>query len=276
MNLTRMGQLFPGALAEQSYLTKHIGVIAYDLPAHRNIVDKILVPGIEAQGGKVTDRVFTKVDYGDLGSQTANAVLAFRQHGVDRVVFFAPGGGAPLLFAKQADSQGYYPRLGVSTLDCPGPCMTPGGGGLDIPVKSVQGAVGFGYTPAYDTGGYDPYAKPSSLMTACWHTANGRLGTHMPKDGGAAIDFSLRVCDMVRFVVQALAPATGAPLERQGVGALVERVGSGFQSIWVNGTQFGARHHDGANRYALLGFVSDCGDGKGCWRYRSSFRTSPY
>lgn len=274
MNLTRMAELFPGALREESFLTKHMAVIAYDLPATRSLTEKVLIPGIKAEGGLVTDKVFTKVDYGDLGSQTANAVLTFRQHNVDRVVFFAPGGGAPLLFSKQADSQGYYPRLGVSTLDCPGPCMTPGNG-LNVPAKSVQGAVGFGYTPAYDTGGFDPYAKPTALMSACWAAANKRLGTHMPKDGGSAIDFALRVCDMTNFLRQALEPATGKTLLQDNVGGLVEGLGTSFQSVWVKGTNFGPSRHDGASRYALLGFVSDCGDGNGCWRYSSSFRQSP-
>ncbi|MHB8507357.1 MAG: hypothetical protein ACYDGR_01750 [Candidatus Dormibacteria bacterium] len=275
-DITRVARLMPAAFQEEGFITQHMGVIAYDTPGIRNIVQNTLVPGLEARGGKVgADIVYSSIDYQDAGSQTAAAVVKFRGDGVDRVVFFAPGGGVPLLFTKQADSQGYYPRLGISTLDCPSACLTPGGP-TALPAASVKGAVGLGYSKWRDTNGYDPHANPTSLMNACWTTVNRRTGSTYPQGDYLTADYSLRVCEQFAFIAQTLAPAVGRTLLRSQIGQYAALLGGSFQSMYVPSTHFAAGHLDGVNAYSLLAWNQDCDHkGNGCFNYTSGYREMP-
>jgi ABC-type branched-subunit amino acid transport system substrate-binding protein len=273
MTLTRIAKLLPATLAEQGFLTKSMAVIAYDIPTTRQVTEEVLIPEIQKRGGAVIDKVYSAVSYEDLGRQMSAAVLRFNGK-VDRVVFMAPGGGAPLLFTKQADAQRYYPRLGVSTLDCPGPCLTPADAS-SVPKRSMVGAIGLGYVPLYDTGGYDPWANPTAKMRACWDAANRATGSSYP--GPLGTQFVLLACDLLNFAQQALAPAANRTLMRPQVAGQVAAVGSGFLSIFTPKTRFAGDRLAGAAAAAPLRFDDDCGgNGTGCWKYSGPFKDSPF
>ena len=273
MTLTRVAKLLPATLAEQGFLTKSMAVIAYDVPTTRQVTEEVLIPEIQKRGGAVIDKVYSAVSYEDLGRQMSAAVLRFNGR-VDRVLFMAPGGGAPLLFTKQADAQRYYPLLGVTTLDCPGPCLTPFDA-ASVPKRSMVGAIGVGYVPLYDTGGYDPWANPTPRMRACWDAANRATGSSYP--GPLGTQFVLQTCDLLNFAQQALAPAANRTLLRPQVADQVAALGSGFASMFTPKTRFAGDRLAGAAAVAPLRFDDDCGgNGTGCWKYSGPFKDSPF
>ena len=52
-----------------------------------------------------------------MNAQLSNAILRFRRSNVNRVLFFTVMGEFHFFYFRQADSQGFTPRYGVSSFD---------------------------------------------------------------------------------------------------------------------------------------------------------------
>lgn len=261
MNLTRMARLLPDALAQRDFLTQKMGVVAYDLPSLRQSAG-LLISELERRGGKVLDAVYMTPTYDGLGSGTANAVLRFKGLGIDRVVMWAPEGGALLLFANNAESQGYYPRYGVSTFDAPGLMART------LRARQLRGAVGVGFLQGRDLA--DSHAPPlNPRERRCFDVLEKRTDTrYTSRNQNSGAQFGLAACTLVWFTRDALATGAGVPLRNAEVGDHITALGSSYRPVITVGSEFGPRRLDGINHYRHLVYDESCT----CFRHVGRWR----
>lgn len=263
--------LFDGLIA-QGYFAKDskLGMVMYDDPATHHAYDHIVVPALRSINYKVTDPVFitrprSTSDNGEWAAQIHNAQLKFRTHGVDRVVFMMPGGGAPVVFMNQAESQGYRPVYGLSSYDGPGFLLQG-----KIPDAQLRGSMGAGFQQMVDVDQQrsDPY--PSGRAEIQCQQAVASSGTQAKTRPEAFAGEYL--CDGA-FLLQAAAQGLGSALSVPSWAAAAERLGRSFQATYSlpGGTVFGPGLRAGGGSYRYLRFLDDCR----CFRYTSKNRPIP-
>jgi hypothetical protein len=99
-------------------------------------------------------------DLGRAGQEMSSAVLQFRAHNVDVVLFANTAGGGPALFMPAAENQRYYPRYGVSSYEFLRTLVTL------APPEALARSVGVGWLPEFDLT--DPaYLPKNPERTKC-------------------------------------------------------------------------------------------------------------
>lgn len=265
MTPNQLARLMPIAFADGKLLTKKMGLIGFDDPLFRRTGEKILIPGINARGGKLLESVWLPVDYQSLASGIASAVLRFQQKGIDRVVMWAPGGGAWLLFARQAESQQYRPRYGISTLDVPrfvGPLL---------PEAQLRGSLGPGYFLARDISD-SQQPPPTAKEKACWKVMQQRAGRSFSQRSAGADPDGLNYCDDLYLLRTALEPAATKALNRTEIAAFYGRLGRRYAPIRFPRSSFQPGRTSGISDYRSIAYDTACG----CFKYASGWKEVPF
>lgn len=168
LSYTRMAKLIPLALDEENGLTQKMGLVGFDLPDLRSAAESTLIPSIQSRGGRVIDKIYVPPEYSS-AADIAGAVLGFKQAGINRVVIFAPGGAAWMLFAREAESQDYDPAYAVSSYDNANYVE-----GL-ISREQARGTIGAGFRLAFDVS--EPaQPDPRPREKQCWAIMKKRAG----------------------------------------------------------------------------------------------------
>jgi ABC-type branched-subunit amino acid transport system substrate-binding protein len=266
LNFSRMAKLLPVALRDQGYMTQKMAVVGIDLPPLKRTAQKVLVPAIEAAGGKVVQQVYLAESYSAISAGIANAVLTFSQQGIDRVVFWGPGGGLPLLFGRQADSQGYRPRYGMTTYDAPALTQTL------LPASQLHGAVGVGFVVQGDLA--DTEAPPlNDREKACFAVEAKRAGmTFTARRQSTAAGLALGTCEFFGVLKAALADTAGKPLAPNEVAPHVYALGTSYVPVTMTKARYGPGRPDGATAYSRLAYNDACS----CFKYASGWLDSPF
>ena len=139
--LSSIARLLPRALAEQGFFSDpshRLGVVSWNFELMMDTANNILVPELERWGANVEAVEFPVKDQDQQGdANTYATALDFRRLGIDRVVLWDHGGGTRAFIAA-AETQGYRPRYGFSSLN--------GGearlhGSDPLPIEQMQGVV---------------------------------------------------------------------------------------------------------------------------------------
>lgn len=264
-NITTIAAELPGQLAKQGVLTKKIGILAFQMPEVERAVEQTFKPAIARNGGKVLETVYMKVEYQDVGAQVSSAVLRFKSMGIDLVLpSFAIGGGVTGIFMHQAETQGYRPRYGLSSLDAPIIIDNT----LNAPESQLRNAVGMGYDPTRDVANNE--LAPSRNERRCWNMVNKRLGTSYNDrtvTGGNGFA-ALEMCELVWHLEAALAPWEGRQFERAAVLAAVEALGTSYTPVWLPAARFARGRADGSAVQRRFTFDAT---GCGCFTYRGKW-----
>jgi ABC-type branched-subunit amino acid transport system substrate-binding protein len=265
LNFTRMAKLLPMALKEQGFMTQKMAVVGVDTPALKRSAQKVLVPALEAAGGKVVEQVYLAESYSGVGGGTANAVLAFKDK-VDRVVFWGPGGAVALLFSRQAFSQNYHPRYAVTTYDAPAFIQD------NAPPGQFSGAVGVGFATLGDLA--DRVAPPlTDKEKACFASVSKRAGnTYTSRRQATAAGIALGACEFFGVMQAALAPTAGKTLATNEVADYVYALGTSYAPVNLEKSRFGKGRPDGVVSYKHLRWDDVCG----CFNYQGPWRDSPF
>jgi ABC-type branched-subunit amino acid transport system substrate-binding protein len=269
MNSTRMARVLPEALRQQGFLTQKMAILSYDRPDLVSSAKKVLVPELNRLGGKVVDEVYMQSTYEGLSSGTAAAALKFKNNGVDRVVMWAPGGGALIFFARQAESQNYRPRYGISTYDAPALVQTTLGAAAP---EQLKGAMGAGFIRSSDMA--DAQSGPlNAREKACFDVVRKRAGLSYTsrRQPNSAAGYALATCELTRFLKASLESRIGTPVAQADLGAEVARLGRSYLPVVIPASSFDRRKMDGAAVYHQLLFSDDCD----CFKYRGSSRPVP-
>jgi hypothetical protein len=194
------------------------------------------------------------VSWTDLSKQetdSAAAVLRFRQDGITVVVFLDNPGGAALPFMQAAESQAYRPIYQLTSNNGPGGLTTLAPSAQLANARAVSWLVGETGTP---TGPQTPPAVRASIA----------LCLKIMRDAGVALDSdtakgnALLVCAELLFAKAALdrAAAPNSAALRQAA------TGLEFADPMTYAVRLSSTRHDGAAKTRMIAFHSDCT----CWR----------
>ena len=260
LDITRKYAAMVNALSEQRFFTPgaKIGLLYVD---ERNDVEGItngMKPALSRLGLTVDAEVQIagNASPGDYAAALSSSVLNFRSKGITHVLF---GSASAAFWAQSADSQGYYPYLGIDSRQSPALLMQ----GFNSP-RSLEKAYGVGYQPVQDV---DAARDPGFLND------NHKLCKKLLDDAGQGwgsnrlgAGTAMYLCDQLFFLRTVMVgknEATPAAL-LSGVAAL----GTTYQSPLTFSTSFSATRHDGAEAYRLLRYKTDCR----CFAYVSPSR----
>ncbi|HVV36598.1 MAG TPA: ABC transporter substrate-binding protein [Acidimicrobiales bacterium] len=256
VNLSRLGA-YIDALAQQHFLDggARVGLLRYDMPAHKRARDQVIVPALARHGSKLTDEfAFTPVrevaDLGQEGTQAANAALRFKAEGINRVIFLPSAWTILTVFPKEANSAGYKPRYGVDSWESPEYLRN------NAPAAQLQGAVGLGWLPHDDVPPNVALAEERTLPD--WSHCAAAL-----KAAGYPEDFAT-YCTPFLFLKEAMARGTG--LTAAGLRAGADKLGAAPYSTANFGTFFGPGRSDGASLGRNIAFDGGCA----CFTYVSA------
>lgn len=235
-----------------------IGLIVYDLAPQQRVLENTIRPRLAEHGLSLTEvfamsHVDSTADYSSGQSEMANAVLQFRSQNIDRVMFWATHGGGPSLFAMHADSQGYRPRYGLTTLEQPDLMSR------ESPSSQLIGAVAIGWVPSLDVR--EDVPSGNALAVRCDDILEqAGIPPRNQRDRSQA----LRLCGRLLFLKAALDRAT--VVSPEALADAVDQLGDAFQAPESLATMFGPGRPDGAaaTRAALFD------DGCTCFVYSGS------
>ena len=219
-----------------------IGVQAFDNEQGRHYV-ALLDRALRKHGFRVDERDLHSTDVGENASATSAAVLRFAARGVTHVF------NANVLFYKDAESQGYYPRYALDdTIATPAlMAQNVGRPGVKGP---LHGAMGAGYLPAYEVP--DP-KDVSPAATRCKQMMT-KAGEDLSQS--LTLVLVLHVCDAMTFLDAAMESGgelSGAGMQR-GLASL-----RGYESTVTYSGRPTATNHDGASRIRDFVYDDPCG-----------------
>lgn len=254
-HLERVARELPALLAQQSALGTRIGILGLDLPQHRDLAERVLIPGLERVGGNVVATAFLQLEAGPAGP--AAAALRFKADAVDRVVLWLGGEGPWLYFAQRAEDQGYRPQYAFTTLNFPFLAQT------SVPASHLERAVGIGWDA--NTDGVP--ASPRGRGRACIDQVSRRTGGEYVAKNALAVAL---VCEQLLLLQDALRPAAGRVLRRTDVAGLYRSLGE-WQPVAVPLARFRPDKLDGAAVQAVLRYDP----GAKRFRYTTPWRPWP-
>jgi ABC-type branched-subunit amino acid transport system substrate-binding protein len=249
----RLGFIIDGLVA-QGLLRKEnkIAVVRYDTPTHVEYLNEAFKPRIAVHGlNLVADQAFSQPrsagDAGAVSAQASSAMLDLQTKGVDRVVFMPTGAALPLLFMAAAESQGFRPLYGLSSLDPPVFLAA------NFKGTQLRGARAVAWLPAGDVEA----AQDPGLVSAEKRCKDAVRDGGSPADGRTIIAY----CEGLFLLKDALDRTTDHTAS--GLRKAVEALGSSwkdprtFQSVW------GPGRHDAAAAYGAAYYDESCS----CFKY---------
>lgn len=177
-------------------------------------------------------------------SAGSNAALKFASLGVNRVLTVDKSGQALAYFAIAAQSQGYYPRYGVTSLELPSALRTV------LSARQLQGAAGIGWIPSTDVPA-DKQPPLSANGAAC---VRAMVGAQQDMTSSATRLSALATCDGVLLLGAAWRdPRLVASTFLSGL----SRLGAGYAPVTALADDF-TSHRDGASAYRPLAYGTAC------------------
>jgi ABC-type branched-subunit amino acid transport system substrate-binding protein len=224
-----------------------VGLVKFDAPVYERMANRIRT-AMKRRGLSFTKEIAIATpaslsDFGAMSGALNNAIVQFRQAGVDHVMF-AASGELPFFFMSQAESQSYRPRYGLTTNDVPDTQV-----GQGVPPAQFAGALAAGWQPSNDVGdSHDTDRRPG--LTLCLAIMK-KYG--VPPNGY----YSSSHCDsmfLIRRVLEAVPSFSVAAMQQA-----VNGFGTSFNSALTTSTAFGRGRYDGASRLRLAKYDPDVG-----------------
>lgn len=247
--------------------TTKVGVLTYDTPSFTRSLRNVILPKLKAAGHAPAEADVIQVhkleqqsDAAQTSAQIKSAVLRLQQDGVTHIVLGDASGFILEIYGSNARTQGYYPRLGVTS-----------GAGVQviydnglISAEQLNGLAGNGWLPTLDIPATESNRYSNSETKRCLEILKRRSGQTYTSTNAATI--ALSDCDSIFMFQKAIALAP--ELSPAGLLAGLEKLGGSYTSPTVGPTFLSARQHDTAVRAWDLNWVASCS----CIKYSSEHR----
>lgn len=246
-----------------------VGVITYDDDSFKSAVRHNLEPALKSAGYPAVRVVYahvpqTTAELSQDASDVSNAILKFRQEGIEHVIVLDASGTLTLLFLNTAQGQHYFPRYGFNSQNAPQVLLTGG----DVQAQQLVGSMGIGWFPTLDLRPEDnaddgPYSNTARRRCITLFRQHGVTF----KDANAK-GVALLTCSSTYFLKAAVERGLQlrpGPINRDTFLAGVNALGESFESPMTFGTRFGPDRHDGADLVRDFSFQQSCT----CVRYVS-------
>jgi hypothetical protein len=244
-----------GGLKDAGYFNTgyKLGLMRFDAPVFTRI-SKLMKSEITKRGLKLTDEFVVRTpqgvrEFGGMAAQLNNAILQFRTSGVTHVIFDEYGAIMPFFYLQQADSQGYRPRYGFTSVNLPGTIQQ------QVGPSQLSRSIGVSWLPGQDAFPNINDPRKGGAFGLCMQ---------IRKDSGMAAPSRLYVgthCDSLLFLRSALAKVT--QLTSGGLLKGAELLGTGFDSPYTWKTKFGVGRPDGASAVRIQRYKDGCE----CFKY---------
>lgn len=222
----------------------HVGVLTLDDPNWNRPLASKLLPGLARIGHPVAKNDIVVItapkSYGDGGALTAAiaaSVIKFRGNGVTHVILLDTGGQGLGFFAPAANSQGYRPRLGLTSGSA---IQTIYDSGL-ASNSSLAGAVGLSWLPTIDVPAAKARKLETAKATACIKLLKAKTG--QTYNSANEYGIALIACGFIDLLAHGLSLAK-LPT-RDSFSTAIEGFGASYSAVITGTTFFGPRHHDG-------------------------------
>jgi hypothetical protein len=239
-------------------------VITFDEPDFSRSLRGALLPALREAGHPAAEtdvfEIHTPTSSSDQAgsiAQLKSATLKLQQDRVTHVVLVDTSGGILELFASNARTQGYYPRLGLSSGDGVQAIHDTG----LVQDKQLVGMAGNGWLPFLDLPAPDGTRHATAATKRCLKIMKDRTGQTFTSTNAASI--ALAYCDQVFLLTQALGAARS--LSPAGLVDAIGALGSRYASPVLPRSAFSPTRHDEAEQAWDLNWVSACA----CVRYSS-------
>ncbi|MBV9293282.1 MAG: ABC transporter substrate-binding protein, partial [Frankiales bacterium] len=237
-----------------------IGVLSIDRPEWNRPLTSVFLPAMHAAGYSVDSKDVIRVPEPDATSgetdtlnAISNAELRFRQDGVNHVILLDANGTMLLFFSRDAGSQHYYPRLGLSTSS--GMETLVGAG--DVDQSAVRGAMGFSWDPGLDLPAPQAVKMQSPATKQCIRMIDKRTGQNLEKAGPNAEGIAISYCDELYLLRDAINHA-GRVITRDTVQRALESLHFSYPAAGALQEYFGPGRHDGIEIGWNLQWNSSC------------------
>ena len=234
--------------------TGKIGLITWDNNDYRFAMKNGYLKAMGEAGLKAEDVRYIAVpqsanSIADASAAVSNAVLSFREKGVDHVfIGDGPAGifagvGLTFLFLSNSQSQGYKPRYGFNSNN--GPNFQ------NHPKEQLVGML------AIDSNSIGPINDEGIALNPqrerCWNLMKKKgLQARTGQTGNIAIN----ACDAAWFAEAVINKAQATALPRLIAGG--EALGTSYRSPFSYGNRLGPGQHDGVALFRELAFNESC------------------
>lgn len=246
---------------EPKWPTGRIGLITWESNEYKYAMENGYLAGLRKAGLKETDVRYIQIpqsanSLADASAAISNAVLSFREKGIDHVFIgdgpagiFA-GAGLTFLFLQNAKSQSYYPRYGFNSNNSP-----------DFDSHPQDQLVGMLAIDSFDT-------EPANDEGIALNPVRERCFDVMKKRGlrvGQSQTQLLAVgaCEIAWFTEAVVKRTKGTTLP--SMIAAGESLGTSYRSPYNYGNRLGPGRHDGVALFRALRFDEGCS----CIKYTS-------
>lgn len=242
----RLGFAIDGLARHGFFKGARIGIVRYDSAKAKAISDGVFKPALKRHGLAVAAEFGVRepdsaAQASDSAASASSGVLRFRQQGITHVLFVPSGGAIPLLYLAAAESQGYRPKYGFTSLDAPYFIRD------SVPRSQLAGAAGAGWGPTVDLGPKRREAQGfSSGSKLCGAIAKGA--------GYGPEEAPYSYCNMLFFLKAALDGVRGTTSD--ALAAAVPQA-TGFQSSLTFAARFVRGRHDGPAKARVFEFTDD-------------------
>ncbi|MCU1602991.1 MAG: hypothetical protein JWO22_3700 [Frankiales bacterium] len=225
-----------------------LGMLTEDAPAGLRTTNNVMIPALKAKGIKVVNYTIhgpdSTPDISNSAAAIQSAELKMASSGVKNVAFMCKGCFG--LFMNYAESQSYYPRYFLDSLD-----GLSGGKGH---AQSMKTAVGLSWMPLSDVGGFShPKEFTGNPTRDLCHAIEKKWVTD---DSSEFI--AQEICGGFMDLYHASLQLHGAPVS---IPNLMSGFGS-FGSSWSSAANFGTRitpsRHYGAVGYRRAHYDAPC------------------
>jgi hypothetical protein len=247
---------------ERGWLTpkNRLGVFIEGCPANTNAYDHVVEPMARRLGVGIEKFTASCIrGFGDVGqvvSAIQAAALQFHSNGVDRVMYLsAAEAGINGLFAKNADSQKWYPTYLLST----NAKVVHNAQNDSIPATQLPNMRGLGWAPGWDTDNPAWSKAQLALQGTCRALAHAG-GVAFPAPRGMEANQNPYIeCDTLLLLAKVLGVSRGATKFATVMGAVDQLGGSYLSPMTLDGvTQLAHGRHMGAQDGALFSYKTSC------------------
>lgn len=240
-----------------------VGLLTYDAPVNRRAVDRGVRPTLTRLGVGEPEVAYLRPpsslsDQATLVSAIQSSVLRFRSEGVTHVLFLDGNASISYFFIQQAESQGYKPRYGFSTLSYPSFLQANFG------PEQLRGSLGVGWSPTQDVGSAD--LPPNAARSQCQEIQNaaGNRPASQPD-----LTIQLQICSQFFFLKEALSRSSSGVTPTDFAAAASKIGGTTATAAYSLGDSYSPGKPWGAAVVRSLAYVEACS----CFRYTGGPRS---
>jgi hypothetical protein len=250
-SMAKVGRALVAELTGRGFLKRGdtLGMLTEDAPAGLRTTDDVIIPLLEAKGIKVINYVIegptSNADISNSAAAIQSAQLRMATAGVEDVAFMCKGCHG--LFVSYAESQSYYPRYFLHSID--GIRAVAGKGKS----RSYEGAVALSWDPLTDIGGF---SNPEEFTgNPSRDLCRGIMKSYVTDDTSEYITQSF--CGGFLDLQAAAKALNGAPVTGANLMAGFDTFGTQHASAVNFATEITPTKHYGAVGYRRMTYRAD-------------------